>query len=142
MQISNICKLLYFLMLGTFLIFSCKNEASNQPEPDKMELLSSTTSKTWQIEKLYINDTMYVLSPIEKQYTVTYNADSTYVDSDGMGGKYLMDINGTKLIETLTLGGSGKFTYNIETLNASTLIMRLIDNGQSNPNIQYHYRAK
>jgi hypothetical protein len=59
-----------------------------------------------------------------------------------MGGKYLMDINGTKLIETLTLGGSGKFTYNIETLNASTLIMRLIDNGQSNPNIQYHYRAK
>lgn len=140
---TTLTKVLFTITLVGTALFACKKKDNDTPIPTKQELFSGKTSKTWQIQKLYINDTLYGLSPQELQYTVTYNSDSTYVDSDGMGGKYLMDNAGTKLIETLTIGGSGKFTYNIETLNEASLIMRLVDDGSGkNPNTQYHYRAK
>jgi hypothetical protein len=140
---STLAKVLFTITLVGTVLFACKKKDNDTPTPTKQELFSGKTSKTWQIQKLYINDTLYGLSSQELQYTVTYNSDSTYVDSEGMGGKYLMDNAGTKLIETLTIGGSGKFTYNIETLNEASLIMRLVDDGSGkNPNMQYHYRAK
>ncbi|MBM3921442.1 MAG: hypothetical protein FJ347_09515 [Sphingomonadales bacterium] len=143
MKQKNFMRVLLFTALAASFFIGCKKKTDDPPAPTKQELFSGKTSKTWQIQKLYMNDTLYVLSPQELQYTITYKADSTYMDSDGMGGKYLMDIAGAKLIETLTTGGTGKFTYNIETLNESILIMRLVDDGSGiNPNTQYHYRAK
>lgn len=140
---DNFGNTLVVIVIATTFFGACKKKTENPPALTKQELFSGKTFKTWQIQKLYINDTLYMLSPQELQYTVTYKADSTYIDSDGMGGKYLMDNGGTKLIETLTIGGTGKFTYNIETLNESSLIMRMIDDGSGkNPNVQYHYRAK
>lgn len=136
-------KTLPILVIAATFFGACKKQTKNPPALTKQDLFSGKTTKTWQIQKLYIKDTLYMLSPQELLYTVTYKADSSYIDSDGMGGKYLMDNGGTKLIENLTIGGTGKFTYNIETLNESSLIMRLVDDGSGkNPNAQYHYRAK
>jgi hypothetical protein len=131
------------ITIPAFFSQGCKKKEDTAPTSTKQDLFSGKTSKTWQIQKLYINDTMYNLSPAALQYTITYNSDSTYEDSDANGGTYLLENNGTKLIETLTKGGIGKFTYDIETLNESSLIMRLVDDGSGkNPNAQYHYRAK
>lgn len=136
-------RLFLFAALICSFFIGCKKKPIDPPSLTKQELISGKTSKTWQIQKLYFNGTLYALSPQELQYTITYKADSTYVDSDGMGGKYLMDNAGEKLIETLTTAGNGKFTYKIETLNESSLILLLVDDGfGKNPNTQYHYLAK
>lgn len=143
MKNVNGIKLLSLIVLVSGLSLGCKKKENNTPTPTKQELFSGKTSKTWQIQKLYINDTLYNLNSAELQYTVTYKSDSTYVDSDGMGGTYEISNNGSKLVETLKKGGSGKFTYNIETLSESSLVMRLVDDGSGkNPNTQYNYRAK
>ena len=105
-------------------------------------MLRSGGSKTWKLEKMYVRDTLYTLSEQELTYTVTYKSDNTFVDSDGMGGTYQFDEGANKIIETITIGGTGKFTYNIEALSEGTLVLRLIDNGSGNPNVQIHYRAK
>ena len=143
MKNVNFISLFLLIILVSSFSLGCKKKENNTPTLTKQELFSGKTSKNWQIQKLYINDTMYNLSPAALQYTITYNSDSTYMDSDANGGTYVIENNGTRLVETLTKGGIGKFTYDIETLNESSLIMRLVDDGSGkNPNAQYHYRAK
>ena len=143
MKRVNSIILFALITIPSFFSLGCKKKENNTPTLTKQELFSGKTSKNWQIQKLYINDTMYNLSPAALQYTITYNSDSTYMDSDANGGTYVIENNGTRLVETLTKGGIGKFTYDIETLNESSLIMRLVDDGSGkNPNAQYHYRAK
>jgi hypothetical protein len=125
------------MLLSTY---ACKKKSTPTPAP--MELLVSGGQKIWQIEKLFINDTLYNLTPEQLAYTKTYKSDSTFADSDGISGKYVLTKNGTELQETLISGGSGKLIYTVETLNNSSLVIRLINNGTSSLNNQFHFRAK
>ena len=120
---------------------SCKEEV--KPEtPSKLEFLATKSSKTWQIQKLYINDTLYNLTPEQLAYTKTFKVDSSYVDSDGISGKYMFNSAAMELKENVLVGGSGTLTYKVETLDASTLVLRLTNDGTSSLNNVFHFRAK
>jgi hypothetical protein len=133
--------LLLICLLGSGVFAAC-NKDGKSTDLTRAEMLRSGGSKTWQLEKMYVRDTLYTLSEQELTYTVTYKSDNTFVDSDGMGGTYQFDEGANKITETITIGGTGKFTYNVEALSEGNLVLRLIDNGSGNPNVQIHYRAK
>jgi hypothetical protein len=131
------------LLVLSFVTFSsCKKKDKPAPTPSTIEMLTSNGSKTWQIEKLYINDTLFSLNAEQLKYTRTYKSDSTFFDSDGIGGKYVLIENGGKLIETLTTGGSGILTYKVESLTTGNLVLRLTGDGTNILNNQFHFRAK
>jgi hypothetical protein len=134
--------LIVIFLLNTCVFFACNREPGKVGDLTKTQMLRDNDSKTWQLVKMYVRDTLYELSEQELLYTVTYKSDNTFVDSDGMFGTYQYDEVSNKITETLTTGGTGKFTYKVESLSAFNLVLRLIDNGSGNPNIQYHYNAK
>ena len=120
--------------------FACKKKST--PISTPAELLASNSQKSWQIEKLYINDTLYALTNEQKSYSKTYSRDSSFIDSDGIGGRYVLNSAGNIIKETVLSGGTGTLTYTVETLNNNTLILRLISDGTSSLNNQFHFRAK
>jgi hypothetical protein len=123
------------LLLIVMCSISCKPD---QQPTSKFQLLC----KTWQIEKLVINDTVFPLTAQDLNYTVTYQNDSTYKDSDGMAGRFELQNDGAFLVETLQIGGNGKFKYNVETLNNSNLSLKVVSDSVKNINIRYFYHAK
>ncbi len=124
-----------FAILLSNTISSCKPD---EKPVSKFELLC----KTWQIEKLIINDTALQLTDQELNYTVTYKSDSTYLDSDGLSGRFELKNDGALLIETLNIGGNGKFQYSVESLNNSNLSLKVLSDSVKNINIRYLYHAK
>jgi len=128
---------------GILAATSCEKETPEKPkEPTKTELLSTAGGKTWQIQKLYINDTLYTLTPEQFLYTKTFKTDSSYYDSDGISGKYNFNTTAMELKETVLMGGSGTLTYTVETLDASTLVLKLTSDGTNNLNTKFHFSAK
>ena len=132
--------LLLICLLGSGVFAACKKDGKSS-DLTRAEMLRSDGSKTWQLEKMYVSDTLYTLSEEELAFNITYKSDNTFVDSDGMGGTYQFDEGANKIIETITTGGTGKLIYNVEALSAGNLVLRLIDDGSGNPNVQIHYRA-
>ena len=126
-----------------FLLNSCCRKEQNFTNPTSFEILTSNGSKTWKIEKLLINDTIFNLNVDQLKYTKTYFNDSNFLSSDGISGKFIINNSGKILQEKITLGGTGLFKYNIEYLNSEKLIIRLVDDGSTKPvNYLYYYNAK
>ena len=103
---------------------------------------NSSNAKSWGIEKLSVNDTLIELDADQLKYTKTYRRDSTFQDSDGLQGRWLLSNNNTTLTETVQLGGQGTWTYKVETLNETSLRIRLISDGTDTYNTLYEFRAK
>jgi hypothetical protein len=139
-------KLLAFLFIATatLLFFnSCKKNSDNPTStPTHSEILNAGSSKTWQIEKIYINDTLLALTPEQLNYTKTYKSDSAFFDSDGISGKYRLINEGKKLEESLILGGTGTSYYDVEVLTASQLVLKLTSDGANTFNNKFYFRAK
>ena len=78
----------FFVLSISLLSFtSCGKEKVPDPVPQTaVELIAGGNSKTWGIEKLYVNDTLIALNADQLRYTKTYKRDSTYADSDGVSG--------------------------------------------------------
>jgi hypothetical protein len=123
-----------FLSLS-ILIASCKPE---KQQLSKFQMLC----KTWQIEKLMINDTIFPLTAQDLTYTVTYRKDSSYTDSDGMAGHFALLNDGALLVETLKTGGNGTMKYSVEALNNSNLNLKVVSDSIKNINMRYYYHAK
>jgi hypothetical protein len=132
----------FFLPIAFLFLNSCKKKSEKTVNPTSAELLNSNNLKKWQIDKIYLNDTLISLTTEQLNYTRTYKADSTFYDSDGMSGRYILNSAGNVLKETILSGGSGTLTYTIETLNKSQLVLRLISDGNSSLNNQFHFYAK
>lgn len=137
-------KLSLLLGLSTLILClnACKKKSEDTPTPSAAELLTSTSAKTWQIEKLYINDTLVELTPEQLMFTKTYKSDSTFFDSDGIAGKYKLLGNNKKLEENITTGGMGTLYYDVEVLTAAQLVLKLTGDGMSTYNTKLYYRAK
>jgi hypothetical protein len=122
---------------------SCKKNTDNPaPTPTHSEILNAGSSKTWQIEKIYINDTLLTLTPEQLNYTKTYKSDSSFFDSDAISGKYKLTNDGKKLEENLIIGGSGTSYYDVEVLTASQLVLKLTSDGANTFNNKFYFRAK
>ena len=135
------------LLACLFSIGSCGK--SNEPEPAILTIVeqmagtgNSSNAKSWGIEKLSVNDTLIALDADQLKYTKTYRRDSTFQDSDGLQGRWLLSNNNTTLTETVQLGGQGTWTYKVETLNETSLRIRLISDGTDTYNTLYEFRAK
>lgn len=123
------------LQLILVCITSCKHD---QQPVNKFQALC----KTWRIDKLVMNDTVFPLTVQGLNYIVTYKNDSTYIDSDGMSGRFELQNDGSLLVETLKIGGKGNFIYNLELLNNSSLILKVVSDSVENINIRYFYHAR
>jgi len=133
----------YLLSSSLLSLSSCGKDKDPEPTiPTAIELMAGSNSKTWGIEKLYINDTLIALDADQLRYTKTYRRDSTYVDSDGLSGRWNLSNNNVNLTEIVEQGGQGTLKYQVETLNASTLRLRLINDGTNILNTLYELRAK
>jgi hypothetical protein len=134
---------LLFLSITLLSINSCKKNTDNPtPTPTPSEILNAGSSKTWQIEKIYINDTLLALTPEQLNYTKTYKSDSSFFDSDAISGKYKLTNDGKKLEESLIIGGSGTSYYDVEVLTASQLVLKLTSDGTNTYNNKFYFRAK
>ena len=134
-----------FYVLSTSLLSLASCGKDNDPDPmppSAVEIMAASGSKTWGIEKLYVNDTLIALDADQLRYTKTYKRDSTYVDSDGLSGRWNLSNNNVNLTEIVEQGGQGTLKYQVETLNASTLRLRLINDGTNILNTLYEFRAK
>jgi hypothetical protein len=126
-------------------MFTLPSCGGDEPEPQpksKLEQFSGTALKVWGIEKLYVNDTLIPLTAEQLRYTKTYKRDSSFVDSDGLQGSWILDANAGTLKEQITLGGTGTLTYKIELLSESALHLRLIGDGSQTLNTFYQFRAQ
>ena len=123
-------------------LFSCKGKDKNGPAASRFDVLTSKGSKTWQIEQLYVNDTLIPLTPQQLQYTRTYKTDSSFVDSDGISGKYRFINGDVMLYENILLGGAGARYYNILSINDSKLVMRLYSDGTNKLNTTFYFHAQ
>jgi hypothetical protein len=122
---------------------SCKKDSDNPTStPTGSEILNAGSKKTWQIENIYINDTLLALTPEQLNYTKTYKSDSAFFDSDGILGKYKLTNDGKKMEENLIIGGSGTLYYDIEILTASQLVLKLTSDGTNTYNNKFYFRAK
>jgi hypothetical protein len=137
-------KLSLLLGLSTLILClnACKKKSEDTPTPSAAELLTSTSAKTWQIEKIYINDTLLAMTPEMLNYTKTYKSDSSFFDSDAISGKYMLTNDGKKLEESLIIGGSGTSYYDVEVLTASQLVLKLTSDGTNTYNNKFYFRAK
>ena len=133
----------FVLSISLLSLTSCGKDKDPEPvTPTAIELMAGSNSKTWGIEKLYVNDTLIALNADQLRYTKTYKRDSTYTDSDGLSGRWNLSNNNVNLTEIVEQGGQGTLKYQVETLNASTLRLRLINDGTNILNTLYEFRAK
>jgi hypothetical protein len=140
---SGVWMAFYLLSISLLSLTSCGKDKDPDPiPPSAAELMAGNSSKIWGIEKLYINDTLIALDADQLRYTKTYKRDSTYVDSDGLSGRWNLSNNNVNLTEIVEQGGQGTLKYQVETLNASTLRLRLINDGTNILNTLYELRAK
>jgi hypothetical protein len=141
---KNIQRLQWITLLVLLLsIFTaCKKNNNNDPQASKFELLTAKGAKTWQIEQLSVNDTLIALTPQQLQYTRTYKSDSTFVDSDGISGKYRFLNGDIMLYENILLGGAGARYYNILSISDSKLVMRLYSDGTNKLNTMFTFHAQ
>jgi hypothetical protein len=131
------------ILITIILAFNSCRDDEPEPQPkSQVELFAGSSSKTWGIEELYVNDTMIELSADQLLYTKTYKRDNSFVDNDGFQGTWLLDIGGSTLREDITIGGTGSLTYKIEALTESSLHLRLTNDGTQTLNTLYQFRAK
>ncbi|MBU6158569.1 MAG: hypothetical protein KGP35_06010 [Bacteroidetes bacterium] len=112
---------------------SCKKKDNTPPVDPIVELKRSLTnngSKTWKLNKLFLNAQTQQLTPAQKTYTKTYSSDGKWSDSDGSSGTYLVEST-TRLKETTTFGGAGTLTFKINQLNASQMDVEFTSNQQT-----------
>ena len=134
---------LYLLSSSLLSLSSCGKDKDPDPvPPSAVELIAGNSSKIWGIEKLYINDTLIALDADQLRYTKTYRLDNTYMDSDGLSGRWNLSNNNASLTEILEQGGQGTLTYKVESLSAASLKIRLISDGTDTYNTLYELRAK
>jgi hypothetical protein len=131
------------ICMGLLILASCGKDKEPEPVPPTVaELMAGSSSKTWGIEKLYVNDTLIALDADQLRYTKTYRRDSTYVDSDGLSGRWNLSNNNVNLTEIVEQGGQGTLTYKVESLSDGMLKIRLISDGTDTYNTLYELRAK
>jgi hypothetical protein len=141
--IKNVERIVFlFSFMILFGLNSCKKKDPAPTPPTAAELAAGIDQKTWGIEKLSVNDTLIALDADQLKYTKTYRRDSTFQDSDGLQGRWLLSNNNTTLTETALQGGQGTWTYKVETLNEASLRIRLISDGTDTYNTLYEFRAK
>ena len=137
-------KIIYILAAVSFLS-ACSTEeekpVTNAPS-SKLETLTGATSKKWGLVKLYINDTLFPLSSDQLLYAKTYNRDSTFLDTDGIGGRFNLSSDAKYLTETVNTGGSGLLVYKINALSTSSIDYKLIYNGTDSLNTRFIFNAK
>jgi hypothetical protein len=106
-----------------FLLFSCKKEGSVNVTVDTVKAtLTNDLSKTWSLNKLYVNGTQTTLTAGQARYTKTFKVDNTWLDSDGYLGTYSLP-NPQAITELVTNqpGGSQTITYKINTCTTTQL---------------------
>jgi hypothetical protein len=133
--------LLTIFWINLLCLVSCGKDKDPDPvPPSAVELMAGSSSKIWGIEKLYVNDTLIALDSDQLRYTKTYKRDSTYLDSDGLSGRW--NLSNANLTEIVEQGGQGTLTYKVESLSAASLKIRLISDGTDTYNTLYELRAK
>ena len=134
------------LSIIALVVFSACEDTETPPivteNKSKIELLAGISNKQWGISKLYINDTLFPLTIEQLLYTKTYRRDSTFIDTDGIGGAYTISADGKFLNEKETSGGSGTSTFSIINLNSNILEYKLIFNGSDSLNTRFIFNAK
>ena len=115
----------FFLFIGfvSLLALSCKKDSSGEATVDTVKSnLNNGLTKTWTLNKLYVNGTQTTLTAGQARYTKTYKVDNTWLDSDGYLGTY--SLNNPQALSEITAnypGGPQTITYAIKSSNATML---------------------
>ncbi len=71
-----------FFFLFTILSVSCSNENEETERSRVVRLLSDNSSKSWGIEKFYIDDVEHPISSCDSSFVQIINADFTWTDKN------------------------------------------------------------
>ena len=119
-------------VLVVLLFFSCAKETIITDSDFQKNILAGTgnyqnTSHVWKLDSLIISGAAVKLTPIEKNYTKTFNRIGSYIDSDGYAGTWEMtSSNKLDIITTNSLTNiKTKSSYDIVTLNAAQLQIKI-----------------
>jgi hypothetical protein len=113
-----------FLFIGLGLLFSsCKKEGGENATVDTVKAaLTNNLSKTWTLNKLYVNGTQTTLTAGQARYTKTFKVDNTWLDSDGYLGTYsLPNPQAISEVTTNQLGGAQTIVYKINSCTTTQL---------------------
>lgn len=134
------------LLLGVFALsliaVSCKKDEDDAPT--KAQLLTNGSSKTWKIDKVFIdgNDLSSLLEPCDLDDNFIFRSDFTYEENEGetkcdsadaqIGdtGVWAFADNETKLISVST-GETEPDTVTITTLTESNFKISSVEDGQT-----------
>jgi hypothetical protein len=113
-----------WLIFSCFILFlSCKKEGSVNATVDTVKAtLTNDLSKTWSLNKLYVNGTQTTLTAGQARYTKTFKVDNTWLDSDGYLGTYsLPNPQAISEVTTNQLGGAQTIVYKINSCTTTQL---------------------
>jgi len=119
---------MFFFLFVSTILWGCKKDADPIAELNKK--LTNGSTRTWKLNKLFINSSQQTLSPAQLLYTKTFNKNGNWNDSDGYSGTFKIETTKT-LKETTTVGGSGSITYTINLLNDTQLDIQYSFNQQT-----------
>jgi hypothetical protein len=108
----------FFVVITLFIFFSSckKNNSSVDTISTYKQILTGGSSKTWALNKLFVNGTENILTPGQARYTKAFKADNTWIDSDGHSGTYTL--TSTKKITETTIvpAQTEKIEYTIRSI--------------------------
>lgn len=111
----------YLVLILAF--FSCGKDKSTEPTVESVKnSLTGGLTKTWTLNKLFINGVQSTLTPGQARFTKTYKVNNTWLDSDGYVGTYVIP-NVSAIIEETTNLPSGPKTdsYSIKLLSSTMM---------------------
>jgi len=114
---------LCFLLLITCLLSCRKGDNPNTVSYVKTQL-TANKSKTWVLKALIVNGQSQTLTLAQSVYTKTYNADETWLDSDGYKGSFsILTATSIKEITSNAISGSSTIQFDILAINETSLII-------------------
>jgi hypothetical protein len=127
---------LFFLI--SYNLIGCKKEDTvivSDPMAVKSSLLvaPSSTRQSWHLSSYLVQNISQTLSYAQKQYSIKYFDNATFITSDGTTGTWkFTDISSlTETYKSSVFGGGFVQTSSIDTISATILKLRYTYNGSN-----------
>jgi hypothetical protein len=142
------------ILICSILFVGCSGD-KDVPETREervVRYLTGVGNKYWHLKEVYVNMVKQNLTDHQQKFTITYTADpsnsdplnaktGTFINSDGLSGKWKLTSDGTELQQTYlnNSGGPVKVVYSINSITESTLDIEYLENMTLVREVYYAY---
>jgi hypothetical protein len=142
------------ILISSILFVGCSGtkDVPETREQRVVRYLTGVGNKYWHLKEVHVNLVKQTLTDYQLKYTKTYTSDpsnsdplnaktGTYVNSDGLNGKWKLTSDGTELQETYlnNSGGPVKVPYSINAITETILDIEYLINMTLVREVYYAY---